>query len=42
LEVRLRNFAAAKTFYENAHVLDPNDPTIAALANDPKSALSSG
>jgi O-antigen ligase len=42
LEVRLRNFASAKTFYENAHVLDPNDPTIAALANDPKTALSSG
>jgi UDP-GlcNAc:undecaprenyl-phosphate GlcNAc-1-phosphate transferase len=41
LEVRLRNFARAKTFYERAHALDPNDPSIAQLAADPASALSS-
>jgi cytochrome c-type biogenesis protein CcmH/NrfG len=41
LEVRLRNFASAKSFYEHAHALDPTDPSIAALAADPASALSS-
>jgi O-antigen ligase len=41
LEVRLRNFAAAKTFYGKAHALDPRDPAIASLAADPASAVSS-
>lgn len=41
LEVRLRNFASAKTFYEHAHELDPTDPSIAELAANPASALSS-
>jgi UDP-GlcNAc:undecaprenyl-phosphate GlcNAc-1-phosphate transferase len=41
LEVRLRNFTAAKSFYEHAHALDPNDPSIASLARDPASAISS-
>jgi UDP-GlcNAc:undecaprenyl-phosphate GlcNAc-1-phosphate transferase len=41
LEVRLRNFASAKTFYEHAHRLDPTDPSIAELAANPASALSS-
>jgi uncharacterized membrane protein YhaH (DUF805 family) len=39
LEVRLRNFAAARTFYKRAHFLDPRDPGLAALAADPASAL---
>jgi UDP-GlcNAc:undecaprenyl-phosphate GlcNAc-1-phosphate transferase len=42
LEVRLRDFPAAAAFYGRAHALDPNDPTIAALAANPESALSSG
>ena len=42
LEVRLRNFASAKTFYGHAHELYPTDPSIADLAVDPASALSSG
>ncbi len=42
LEVRLRDFRAAGAFYSRAHVLDPNDPTIASLAADPRSALSLG
>ena len=41
LEVRLRNFASAKTFYEHAHALDPNDTTIAGMAFNPAYALSS-
>ena len=41
LEVRLRNFASAKTFYERAHELDPTDPSINDLATNPASALSS-
>ena len=41
LEVRLRNFASAKTFYEHAHELDPTDPSINDLATNPASALSS-
>jgi cytochrome c-type biogenesis protein CcmH/NrfG len=41
LEVRLRNFVAAKPFYEHAHALDPLDSQIAALAADPASALTS-
>ena len=40
LEVRLRNFAKAKTFYGRAHSLDPNDLALAALAQDPQRALS--
>lgn len=39
LEVRLRNFGAAKSFYQRAHVLDPLDPQIAELAANPASAL---
>jgi O-antigen ligase len=39
LEVRLRNFAAAKSFYEHAHVLDPLEPDIAGLAANPANAL---
>jgi UDP-GlcNAc:undecaprenyl-phosphate GlcNAc-1-phosphate transferase len=39
LEVRLHNFAAARTFYERAHKLDPLDPQIAALAANPATAL---
>jgi O-antigen ligase len=42
LEVRLRDFGAARTFYGRARVLDPNDPTIAALAANPASALTPG
>ena len=39
LEVRLRNFGAAKTFYGHAHALVPNDPTLSSLAADPARAL---
>jgi O-antigen ligase len=39
LEVRLHDFEAARMFYSRAHVLDPNDPGIAALAANPVSAL---
>ena len=39
LEVRLRNFTAAKSFYRRAHSLDPLDPDIAQLAANPASAL---
>ncbi len=38
LEVRLRDFAAARTFYGKAHALDPRDPALAQLAADPASA----
>ena len=41
LEVRLRDFPAARTFYRRAHRLDPNDPSLAALAAHPRSALTS-
>jgi UDP-GlcNAc:undecaprenyl-phosphate GlcNAc-1-phosphate transferase len=41
LEVRLRNFAAAKAFYQHAHSLDPLDPQISALAANPASPLGS-
>ncbi len=40
LEVRLRDFGAAKAFYRRAHALDPNDPALASLAADPAAALS--
>jgi tetratricopeptide (TPR) repeat protein len=39
LEVRLHDFSAAGTYYGRAHQLDPNDPTIAALAAHPAGAL---
>ena len=39
LEVRLHDFSVARAFYSRAHTLDPNDPTIAALAAHPASAL---
>ena len=39
LEVRLRNFRDAKTFYERAHLLDPLDPQLSSLAANPASAL---
>jgi predicted Zn-dependent protease len=42
LEVRLHDFGAASAFYGRAHALDPNDPTIAALAAHPENALSAG
>jgi UDP-GlcNAc:undecaprenyl-phosphate GlcNAc-1-phosphate transferase len=41
LEVRLRNYAAARRYYGRAHALDPNDPSVAQLAADPAAALSS-
>ncbi len=42
LEVRLRNFAAAKRYYAHARRLNPNDPELRMLARNPRSALSSG
>jgi UDP-GlcNAc:undecaprenyl-phosphate GlcNAc-1-phosphate transferase len=39
LEVRLRNFTGAKSFYEHAHVLDPLEPDITGLAANPANAL---
>jgi tetratricopeptide (TPR) repeat protein len=39
LEVRLRDFSAARTFYGRAHALDPGDPALAKLAADPASAV---
>jgi tetratricopeptide (TPR) repeat protein len=39
LEVRLRNFDGAKTFYERAHLLDPLDPDLASLAANPSAAV---
>jgi UDP-GlcNAc:undecaprenyl-phosphate GlcNAc-1-phosphate transferase len=41
LEIRLRNFVEAKSFYQRAHALDPRDPGLAKLAADPASALGS-
>jgi tetratricopeptide (TPR) repeat protein len=41
LEVRLRNFRAARHFYGKARALDPNDPAVSQLAADPASAPSS-
>lgn len=40
LEVRLRNFGAARKFYRLAHVLDPHDPALSAIAASPQSELS--
>jgi cytochrome c-type biogenesis protein CcmH/NrfG len=42
LETRLHNFAAAKTFYERAHALDPLDPEITDLAQYPVRGLGAG
>jgi UDP-GlcNAc:undecaprenyl-phosphate GlcNAc-1-phosphate transferase len=39
LEVRLRNFPAARTFYQHASALDPRDDYLARLAVDPATAL---
>lgn len=39
LEVRLRNFPAARTFYQRAHALDPLDPQLTSLAANPAGAL---
>lgn len=38
LEVRLRDFRAAKTFYRRALALNPNEPALRTLAADPASA----
>jgi UDP-GlcNAc:undecaprenyl-phosphate GlcNAc-1-phosphate transferase len=42
LEVRLRDFGAARTFYGKAHALDPSDPALSRLAANPASALDRG
>jgi len=42
LEVRLRDFRAARAFYQRAHALDPNDRAVSELAADPARALASG
>lgn len=39
LEVRRGNLQAARAYYSQARDLDPHDPAIAALANDPTVAL---
>jgi UDP-GlcNAc:undecaprenyl-phosphate GlcNAc-1-phosphate transferase len=42
LEVRVGDIRAAKAYYGRAHALDPHDPSLAALAADPRTALSGG
>jgi hypothetical protein len=42
LEVRLRNFSTARSFYQRAHELDPLDPALATLVTNPASGLSTG
>jgi UDP-GlcNAc:undecaprenyl-phosphate GlcNAc-1-phosphate transferase len=42
LEVRLRNFSEAKSFYARAYALDPLEPGLAGLASNPASALTGG
>jgi O-antigen ligase len=39
LDVRAGDIAGARVFYRRAHALDPNDPSVAALAAHPGAAL---
>ena len=42
LQVRRGDLAGARAYYSHAHVLNPNDPTLAMLAAHPASARTAG